>query len=152
MRIVQIGSPRRVIERAFKALGEGDLDCTRRGPIITTDPVGPSRRRYANSAAIVETPLEPEAMLTRLQEIESAFGRNRSGVRWRSRTLDLDIILWSGGKYRSKRLTIPHREFAARDFVLHPAAAAAPDWPDPVSGLTLSQLHARLTKPRSPRR
>ena len=152
MQIAKIGSPRQVIEQAFAALGEGDLKCMRRGPIITTDPLGPSQRRYANSAAVVETTLGPEAMLTRLQEIESAFGRKRRGVRWRSRTLDLDIVLWSGGKYRSNRLTIPHREFTSRDFVLRPAATVAPDWRDSASGLTLSQLHARLTKPRSPRR
>ena len=152
MQIAKIGSPRQVIEQAFAALGEGDLDCVRRGPIIATDPVGPSQRRYANSAAVVETTLGPEAMLTRLQEIESAFGRKRCGVRWRSRTLDLDIILWTGGKYRSNRLTIPHREFTSRNFVLRPAAAVARDWRDPASGLTLGQLHARLTKPRSPRR
>ncbi|NVD46100.1 2-amino-4-hydroxy-6-hydroxymethyldihydropteridine diphosphokinase [Qipengyuania atrilutea] len=152
MRIAGVGEPRRVVERALAALGEGNLTCKSRGPVVATDPLGPSQRRYANSAAVVQTPLDPEAMLTRLQAIESAFERKRRGVRWRSRTLDLDIILWSGGAYHSERLEIPHPEFRHRDFVLAPAVTVAPEWRDPVSGLTLRQLHARLTKRRSPRR
>ncbi len=45
-------------------------------------------------------------------------------------------------------LIVPHVSFRERGFVLHPAAALAPDWRDPVGGLTLRQLRARLTRPR----
>jgi 2-amino-4-hydroxy-6-hydroxymethyldihydropteridine diphosphokinase len=66
--------------------------------------------------------------------------------------LDCDIVLWSGGVWRSggrtMPLAIPHPAFAIRAFVLTPALAIAPGWRDPVSGLTLAHLHARLTRRR----
>ena len=69
-------------------------------------------------------------------------------VAWGDRVLDLDIILWSGGVWRSVDLKIPHPAFAQRRFVLDPACTIAPDWRDPLSGLTLAQAQARLTRPR----
>lgn len=111
-------------------------------PIISTEPLGPSRRRFANSAAIVESELSPPAMLAALKAIEQAMGR-RAGRRWGTRVIDLDIILWSGGRWRSHGLTVPHAAFRARGFVLRPAAAIAPHWRDPVTGRTLAQLAYR---------
>ena len=118
-------------------------------PILLTDPVGPSLRRYANSAALVETTLEPSAMLALAQRIERAFGRRPGGQRWAARVLDLDLVLWNGGPYAGPGITIPHPPFRDRAFVLAPAVAIAPGWRDPVTGLTLRQLHARLTRPRA---
>ena len=142
-----MGPPRAVLANAFLALEEaGDVLATSR--IVDSAPVGPSQRRYANAAALVESELEPEPMLDCLQQIERDFGRTRSGQRWRSRTLDLDIVLWSGGIYTSDRLTIPHPLFARRAFVLGPAASIAASWRDPLTGLSLAQLNHRLTRKR----
>ena len=124
-------------------------------PIIDSAPVGPSLRRYANGALLLRTRLAPEPLLHALKAIEYEFGRRREGRRWGARVLDLDIVLWSGGRFASPSLTIPHAQFRSRAFVLTPAAVIAPDWRDPVTGRTLRQLHARLTRhrplPRSPR-
>uniref|UniRef100_UPI0015771B8A 2-amino-4-hydroxy-6- hydroxymethyldihydropteridine diphosphokinase n=1 Tax=Sphingomonas bacterium TaxID=1895847 RepID=UPI0015771B8A len=76
-----------------------------------------------------------------------AFGRRR-GRRWGARVLDLDIVLWSGGSWRSPGLTIPHPAFRDRRFVLDPMVALAPRWRDPVTGLTIRQLAAQLTRRR----
>lgn len=119
-----------------------------RSPIIETAPIGPSLRRYANAALLLESRLDPAGLLDCLQEAEAAMGRKRMGQRWRSRTLDLDIVLWSGGMVARKDLQIPHPLFRERDFVLGPAAAIAPDWRDPVTALTVKQLYARLTRHR----
>lgn len=113
---------------------------------ITSRPIGPSMREYANGAAIVASDLGPLAMLAVLQDIELRHGRQRRGARWRARTLDLDIVLWDGGIMRAQSLTIPHPHFRKRSFVLGPAAAIAPDWRDPLTGLTLRQLAARLQR------
>ena len=118
-------------------------------PVLLTDPVGPSLRRYANSAATVETALDPPALLALLKRIEHEFGRRPGGRRWASRVLDLDIVLWSGGAFAVPGLTIPHPLFRTRDFVLAPAARIAPHWRDPVTALTVRQLHSRLTRPRA---
>ena len=81
--------------------------------------------------------------MARLKAIERSFGR-RPGRRWGARVIDLDIILWSGGVYAGAALTIPHPAFRARRFVLDPLATLVPRWRDPVTGLTVRQLAARV--------
>ena len=117
-------------------------------PIVASAPLGPSRRRYANAAAVVASALTPPALLARLQALEQRFGRRRRGRAWSARTLDLDIVLWSQGPWSSPGLTVPHPRFRERRFVLEPARAIARTWRDPLSGLTIAQLAARLTRPR----
>jgi len=143
------GSPRDVLEVTMELLDETLGDVVARSPIIRSDPVGPSQRQYANAALVLESRLPPLGMLHCLQEMEAAFGRERRGQRWRSRPLDLDIVLWSGGIFSEPDLIIPHPLFRERDFVLGPAAAIAPDWRDPLSGLSIKHLHARLTRNRA---
>lgn len=139
--------PRRIVESAFAALDEAPLQLLNRSPIITSRPLGPSLRRYANAAALVTTTLEPLAMLDLLQRIEQRFHRRRYR-RWGPRTLDLDLLLWSGGTVAGKRLTIPHPAMPARAFVLEPLRHIAPSWRDPATGLTIRQLLARLNRAR----
>ena len=114
---------------------------------LSSAPLGPSSRRYANGAVVVATELDPPALLAVLKRIEAEFGRRRGGARWRARVLDLDIVLWSGGCWKDRILTIPHGGYRGRAFVLRPASRVAPLWRDPVGGLTVRQLHARLTRP-----
>ena len=138
-----------MLRAAFTALAaEPGLALEAASRVMASAPLGPSRRRYANAAAIVTTTLDPPSLLTRLQAIEARFGRNRRGSRWRARTLDLDIVLWSGGAWSSRDLAIPHPAFRHRKFVLLPAREIAADWRDPPTGLTIRRLAARLTRPR----
>ena len=146
MRHARFGGPREVLAAAVEALGDAGLTVEAVSPTLTSAPLGPSRRRYANAAAIVATERAPEALLEFLQAIERAFGRRPRGARWRARVLDLDIVLWSGGPWASERLIIPHAEFRRRTFVLTPASAIAPHWRDPVTGRTVRHLTARLTR------
>ena len=138
-----------MLAAALAALEREGLRIVARAPVIESDPVGPSSRRYANSAALAETALEPSALLALVKRIEREFGRRRGGQRWTSRVLDLDLVLWSGGCFAAPGLIIPHPLFRDRAFVLAPAARIAAGWRDPVSGLSIRQLHARLTRPRA---
>jgi 2-amino-4-hydroxy-6-hydroxymethyldihydropteridine diphosphokinase len=137
------GRPEQVLQAALVALGQGGIKVLAAAPLLRSTPLGPSRRRYANGAALIKTRLEPEALLELLQGIEADFGRRRAGQRWSARVLDLDIVLWSGGAWSSPGLTIPHVEFRGRAFVLGPASAIAPRWSDPLTGLSLRQLYRR---------
>jgi 2-amino-4-hydroxy-6-hydroxymethyldihydropteridine diphosphokinase len=141
------GAPAGVVRVALGELG----DLVAVSTIRATPALGPAGRGFANAAAIVECDLEPDAMLARLKTIERRFGR-RGGKRWGPRVLDLDIILWSGGPWAGPGPIVPHPAFRARRFVLDPLAEIAPGWRDPVSGLTVRQLLARLTRPRPARR
>jgi 2-amino-4-hydroxy-6-hydroxymethyldihydropteridine diphosphokinase len=142
------GRPAAVLAAALIKLGKAGLKLERAGPVAQSAPLGPSRRRYANSAALVSGKLEPDELLRVLKRIERQFGRRAGGQRWGSRVLDLDIVLWSGGAWSGPGLVIPHIHFRERDFVLDPAAAIAPDWRDPLTGLSLRQLAFRLGRPR----
>jgi 2-amino-4-hydroxy-6-hydroxymethyldihydropteridine diphosphokinase len=127
------------------ALDLAPLRLAAASPIITSRPLGPSLRLYANAAAIVETALPPPALLAHLKALERRFGR-RNGRRWGARTLDLDIIFWSGGRWDRRALQVPHRDFRQRGFVLSPLAAIAPSWRDPATGLAVRHLLARISR------
>jgi len=114
--------------------------------IIETAPIGPSLRTFANAAALIESPLSPPDLLKDLKAIERRFGR-RGGQRWGSRVLDLDILLWSGGRWSSTALYIPHRHLTERVFALDPLNQIAPEWRIPGHD-TVRQHLARLTRPR----
>ena len=137
------GRPSAVVEAAIARLDEefGLFDAS---PIILNPAHGPAGRDFANAVAVVESELDPPEMLKRLKEIEKAFGR-RSGMRWGPRVLDLDLVLWSGGYFRSRGLTIPHRRLAERSFVVQPLAAVAPEWRIEGS-LTARHLAQRLAR------
>jgi 2-amino-4-hydroxy-6-hydroxymethyldihydropteridine diphosphokinase len=141
------GSPAFVLRAAVTALGDAGLSVVALSPVMASPPLGPSRRRYANAAAIVETNLDPQQVLALLKRIERDFGR-RPGRRWGARVLDLDIILWTGGGWSSPTLTVPHLGWRERRFVAEPLAYIAADWRDPVSGLTVRHIARRLRHAR----
>lgn len=143
-------TPRRLVEKAMERLSYKPFAAMAQSRIIETAPLGPSRRRYANACMIIETRLDPPELLDKLHKIERKAGRKRHRT-WGARTLDLDIILWSGGMWGSDGLVIPHPAFRARGFVLKPLAEVAPHWRDPLSGLFPRHLLARLEKPRAMR-
>ena len=142
------GRPTGVVEAAIAKLDEqfGLFDAS---PIILNSAIGGAGRDFANAVALVESELEPPEMLRRIKGIEREFGRRR-GKHWAARVLDLDIALWSGGRFRSRRLGLPHYALERRSFVLQPLAAIAPSWR--VRGsLTARHLAERLAR-RRPRR
>ena len=149
-RMPLFGGPEQVLEQAIAALETADVDVFAVSPTMRSAAIGPSRRCYANAAAIIATDLPPPALLAYLQSIEAHFGRIRRGQEWQARTLDLDIILWSGGLWSSHNppLAIPHYALHDRAFVLGPARQIAADWRDPLSNLSIAQLFHRLNRPK----
>jgi 2-amino-4-hydroxy-6-hydroxymethyldihydropteridine diphosphokinase len=147
-RHIRFGRPAGVVVGAIERL-DCDFGLFDASPVMLNPAHGGAGREFANAVALVESQLEPPAMLESLKAIERDFGRRR-GRRWGSRVLDLDIVAWSGGNWRSRQLTIPHPALETRSFVLDPLAATAPHWP--IKGaLTPRQLAARLAR-RTPRR
>ncbi len=137
------GIPVAVLKQAMDVLG---VRLVAQSRIVSSKPLGPSKRTYANAAAIIETQMEPPEVLDHLKAIEASFGRRQGGRRWRARVLDLDIILWSDGIWSTAELAIPHPAFRERDFVLRPATAIAANWRDPITGLRVKHCKARLDR------
>ncbi len=122
----RFGRPPQVVEAAIARLDAafGLFDAS---PIVLNPAHGGAGRDFANAVAVVESDVDPSEMLGALKAVEREFGR-RSGKRWGPRVLDLDIIAWSGGKWRSPGLIVPHPRAASRAFVIQPLAAIAPYW------------------------
>jgi 2-amino-4-hydroxy-6-hydroxymethyldihydropteridine diphosphokinase len=137
------GGPVDEVRAAIAALGA----VVARSPVIASAPLGPSIRRFANAAVLIESDETPPMLLDRLKRIEADFGRRR-GQRWGARVIDLDILLWSGGIWRDDRLIVPHVGLRHRAFVLTPLAAIAPDWRNPISARTIRQLAHAVDRPR----
>ena len=120
------GRPAGVVLAALEQL-EQDFSLFDASPIALNPAHGGAGRDFANAVALIESEVQPPAMLDALKSIERTFGR-RPGKRWGSRVLDLDIIAWSGGRWRSRPLTVPHARLAERAFVIQPFALIAPAW------------------------
>ncbi len=85
----------------------------------------PDQPAYANAVAVIDTGLEADILLGRLQEIERDLGRI-SSKRNAPRTVDLDIVLFGDEEWESDVLQVPHPRFAEREFVVVPLLEADP--------------------------
>ncbi len=94
---------------------------------------------FLNAAAVGETSLSPEDTLTWFLGLEQERGRVRTKP-MAPRTLDLDLILYGDLIVTTPTLVLPHPRFRERLFVLEPLGEIAPDWIDPVTGLSVTQL------------
>jgi 2-amino-4-hydroxy-6-hydroxymethyldihydropteridine diphosphokinase len=89
--------------------------------LYESEPMGPvDQPAFINAAAGFLTRDSAEALLGRLQSIESRHGRIRGGEQWGARSLDLDLLLYGGEFIQTDTLTVPHPGIAERNFVLLP--------------------------------
>ena len=144
-RHIRYGAPTAVVAGAIAAL-DAAFTLFAASPLLINPAIGGGGREFANGVALIESRLAPTAMLAAVKAIERDFGR-RPGKRWGARVLDLDLVAWSGGRFTSRRLVIPHVRLAGRDFVLGPLSAIAPGW-RLIGALTARHLAARLGKRR----
>ena len=141
------GPPAAAVHAAIDALRERGFHIEAVSRVRPNPALGPAGRSFANAAVLLATDLNPPELLAELKDLERSFGR-RGGRRWGPRVIDLDILLWSEGPFEAPGLLVPHQAMRERSFVLDPLAELVPAWRDPVSGLTVRQLRARLARPR----
>ncbi len=77
------------------------------------------QRNYLNAALKIQTNFSVLNLLKKLKKIEKELGRIKT-VRFASRVIDLDILLYGNRSMKSKSLTIPHARMFERDFVIKP--------------------------------
>lgn len=124
-----LDGPARQLEDAFGELDEiPETRLIRRSALYRSAPFGGVEQPdFVNAAAALLTLLPPHALLRELQRLETARGRERGGVRWGPRILDLDLLVYSDQTIDDPDLTVPHPGIGERNFVLLPLGEIAPD-------------------------
>ena len=148
MTIVAVGSnlgdSKAAVLNAFDAVESlFDRPCLK-SSLWETTPVDcpPNSPQFINAIVVLEVPESetPEAMLAKLQRIESDAGRRRGGITNEARSLDLDLIAFAEEIRNGPALVLPHPRAHLRRFVLAPLVELlpgfrAPGWPDTAANL-----------------
>lgn len=123
-----LGNAEHTLQRAVADLCQlPDSELHALSSLYRSAPLGPAGQPdYLNAVAGLRTTLPPHTLLSALQGIENAHGRERL-IRWGARTLDLDILLYADDLILTPDLTVPHREMENRNFVIIPLLEI---WPD----------------------
>src|ERR1700692_2678283 len=85
-----------------------------------TEPVGYLEQpRFLNAALLLETEMEPLALMRKLLSIERAMGREREGAMPKGpRVIDLDLLLYGDWVLWAEDLILPHPRMEERRVVL----------------------------------
>jgi len=121
-----LGDAQAALRQALHDLGElPRTQLVRSSSLYRSAPVESSGPDYVNAVAELSTALGPYELLSELQGLEQAAGRERP---WRNapRTLDLDILRYADLVLDDPVLTLPHPRMLERAFVLQPLAEIAP--------------------------
>jgi 2-amino-4-hydroxy-6-hydroxymethyldihydropteridine diphosphokinase len=120
-----LGDRERYLREALRLLAErGDIRVLACSSWHETDPVEapPGSPSFLNGAAEIDTPLDPHALLARLQAVEDRLGRVRTGVVNEPRTIDLDLLFYRRLVVDDDLLSVPHPRMWQRTFVMKPLA------------------------------
>ena len=109
-----------------------------------------SENWFVNAIAQISTTLPPEKLLDECQRIESQLGRkHKQGEGYTDRTIDIDIIFYDKLIINNERLTIPHKHFHKRVFMLVPMLEIAEDFVHPFFGKTVESLFDEIEEPEA---
>ncbi|MCG6938505.1 MAG: 2-amino-4-hydroxy-6-hydroxymethyldihydropteridine diphosphokinase [Gammaproteobacteria bacterium] len=128
----------RALKRAF-----GDLILS---SVYESEAVGFNGDAFYNMVIACETGMPVHDVNRILRGIEDANGRDRSGPRFSSRTLDLDLLLYDDLILDENGLKLPRDEILKNAFVLWPLAEIAPELRHPESGISYKKLWSDFDK------
>lgn len=119
--------------------------------LYASEPLGSSDNDFLNGVVLFDSKLKPEELFEELKKQENHQGRPSRYPKWIARTLDLDIIAYDDLVLQTDTLIIPHKEYTQRLFVLLPLKDVLPEWEDPMTAQTITQLinnspQMRITK------
>ncbi|MBQ4114402.1 2-amino-4-hydroxy-6-hydroxymethyldihydropteridine diphosphokinase [bacterium] len=109
-----------------------------------------SENWFVNAIVQISTTLSPEELLDECQRIEVQLGRKpRKDEGYADRTIDIDIIFYDKLIMNNERLTIPHKYFHKRVFMLVPMLEIAEDFVHPFFGKTVESLFDAIEEPEA---
>lgn len=116
--------------------------------VYESEAVGFEGDAFYNMVIACEVDEDVRSINRALAEIEDAHGRDRSGPRFSSRTLDLDLLLYDDLVLDDNGLRLPREEILKNAFVLWPLAEIAPERLHPVAAKSYAELWAAFDKSR----
>ena len=128
-----LGDRRLQLVRAIHFLeGIGRID--RISSVYETSPVGmePDEGNFFNLVLSLDTGLRPRDLLARIKCFEKERGRSHSTSGYRSRPIDIDILLSGNRIINEEDLVIPHPRMPVRAFVMVPLCEIAPECTHPL--------------------
>jgi 2-amino-4-hydroxy-6-hydroxymethyldihydropteridine diphosphokinase len=136
-----MGDREGLLKKAVELLAEcPEIFIEKVSSIYETDPVGVTDQSlFLNLAIKLKTSLSPQALLSKLHEVETNLERKRIR-KWGPRTIDLDILLYNSVSIQSDVLEIPHPRMLERAFVLIPLSEVAPDDVYPGESISFHQV------------
>lgn len=137
-----LGDPYENCIRAVEVIRDHSLcEINVLSPFYRTQPVGiEGDNWFINAVLSINTTLSPAELIEMLLDVEKKMGRTRTGLRWESRIIDLDILLIGSEIINDKNLTVPHPRMHTRRFVMAPMADIAPDFIHPVLGKSMAEI------------
>jgi len=104
-----------------------------------------SSNSFYNIAVAINTNLSPQKLLDKLFFIENEIGRERQGVGYSDRLIDIDIIFYDNETITTDKLQIPHPLLQARNFVLYPMCEICPEFTHSKFNKTIKELKEAST-------
>jgi len=132
------GDREEYLKNAFSLLkSDSNVNIIEASSVYETKPYGNiPQNNYFNGVVLIETSYTPSEIYLLIKKIEKEVGRTDS-VRWGEREIDIDIILIDSLIFEDKNITIPHKEYDLRDFVLVPMCEIDNEVIDPRTGIKL---------------
>jgi 2-amino-4-hydroxy-6-hydroxymethyldihydropteridine diphosphokinase len=123
-----IGDPRGQMAAAIRSLAANPaIEIRAVSALYKTPPWGKTDQPpFLNAAVLIETQLQPRALLAEMLAVEQQLGRQRE-ERWGPRSLDIDILLFGFETIAEPGLHIPHPRLHERAFALAPLADVVPE-------------------------
>jgi 2-amino-4-hydroxy-6-hydroxymethyldihydropteridine diphosphokinase len=135
-----VGDREANLRKAIDLLRAPRLVLKRVSPVYETDPLDvKDQGKFLNLVVEIETDLFPMMLLSHVQRIEKALGRQRL-IDKGPRTIDIDILLYAKSIIHSPKLAVPHPRMHERRFVLEPMVELAPELRHPVIKRTMAEL------------
>ena len=106
-----------------------------------------AEEEFSTQVLEVDADLPPEQLLAALQAIEPDLEPSlipRTGARYTSLPIDIDILFYDDRVIRTERLPVPHPLIQERAFVLVPLCEWMRDYRHPVLGKTVGELLEEL--------
>lgn len=141
------GDKEALLEQACALINNRCGMLVERSSAYSTEPWGfEADEWFLNELLVVETELEPDALMDELLDIERALGRVRYPEKkgYCSRTVDLDILYYGDRIVRTEKVTIPHPRLHLRRFALEPLCELVPDFLHPEFNLSQKELLEKL--------